>query len=391
MAGSGNTDKRPANLVEYRKKRKKKHLLLKLAALILILIVILIIALNFSNIIEPLQGLTSRIDSKTSDDVGFPIKLPGSASYSFDAFGDNFILLTDTYLYTFGMDGGQNYAVRHGYTNPVQCTNSKRILIYDKDYNNFSLYSKTSVIYSKTSDEKIVAASLGDNGSTAIITSSDRYSNIIYIYDEKGEWAYTRKFVDENVMNVQFSSDERYIYVDTIGVDNGEIYSAVYKFDTRTEDEALWKYKMSKSGIPFAMNVSDGKVKIIYDCFIISLNETDGSLVGEKDFLGEVECFDFSDEITVMVYTDLSTNKQIMIALDPDMNTVFSKTVNLNIKRAVIDDDKIYVIESGVLRGYDFEGEAAVEKTLNDEYVSFIKIGDSVLLLGYSSVDLKKL
>ncbi len=211
MAENKSVGAKTSDLTAYRKKRKQKQFYKKLVIASAALIVIVVIAANFSSIIEPLRGIASRIETKTSEDVGFPIKLPGSASYSFDSFGDNFLLLTDTYLYIFGIDGGQNYALRHGYSNPNRCSNTKRILLYDKDYGNFSLYSRSSVIYSADVEEKIVFASLSSNETAAIVTNSDRYSNIIYIYDGNGEWKYTRKFLDENVMNVEFSGDERYI------------------------------------------------------------------------------------------------------------------------------------------------------------------------------------
>lgn len=391
MTAGNERKNQPADLVEYRKKRKQKRMLTKLIIVLLIFTVILIIAANFTTIIEPLRGLVSRIDTKTSDDVGFPIKLPGSASYSFDSFGDSFLLLTDTYLYTFGMNGGQNYALRHGYSNPTQCSNSKRILLYDKDYNAFSLYSKTSLIYSGSVEEKIVLASLGNNDTAAIVTNSDRYSNIIYIYNGRGEWRYTRKFIDENVMNVMFSSEERYIYVSTIGAQNGEIYSAVYKYDITNESDAIWSYRLNNFSIPMDMYVKGGRVNIVYDNYAVSLSETDGAVIGERAFSGTVLCCDFADSLGAVVYTDSSTNKKTLAILDNEMKLVSFKSVNPNINRIIADGGNVYLVESGMLYGYNLQAEAIVEKQLFDDYVSFIKIGSSVLLLGYNSVDIENI
>ena len=391
MAASNERSNQPADLVEYRKKRKQKRMLTKLIIVLLIFTVVIIIAANFTSIIEPFRGFASRIDTKTSDDVGFPIKLPGSASYSFDSFGDSFLLLTDTYLYTFGMNGGQNYALRHGYSNPTQCSNSKRILLYDKDYNSFSLYSKTSLIYSGSVEEKIVFASLGNNDTAAIVTNSDRYSNIIYIYNGNGEWRYTRKLIDENVMNVKFSSEERYIYVSTIGVENGEIYSAIYKYDITNESDAIWSYKLKNSSIPMDMYVKGGRVHTIYDNYAVSLSETDGAVIGERTISGTVLCCDFSDSIDTVVYNDSSTNRKVLAILDNEMTIISTKVVNPNINRIIAEGNKVFIVESGTLYGYDSQSDAIVEKPLSDDYVSFIKIGNSVLLLGYNSVDIENI
>lgn len=387
-----NNSKQPANLVEYREKRKQKRLIIKLIIIGLVFAAVIIVAINFSAIIEPFKGIASRIETKTSDDVGFPIKLPGSASYSFDSFGNNFLLLTDTYLYTFGMNGGQNYALRHGYSNPTQCSNSKRILLYDKDYNDFSLYSDTSLIYSLKTDDKIVFASLSSNDDAAIITNSDRYSNIIYIYNGKGEWRYTRKFVDENIMNVCFSAEERYIYVSTINVENGEIFSSIYKYDTTSEEEeAVWTYKLTSSYIPVEMYVKSGRVYVIYDNYVLALNEADGSKVGELPLSGTVQCCDFSGSNNSLVYLDSSTNRKVLMILDNELTFISSKVVNPNINRIIADGNDVYLVESGIVYGYDSAAETIVEKQLNDDYVSFVKIGNSILLLGYNSVDIEEL
>lgn len=391
MAENEKSGSKASDLMAYKKKRKQKTLIIKLIAVLAVFVLVIVIAANFSAIVEPLRGIASKIETKTSDEVGFPIKLSGSASYSFDSFGENFSLLTDTYLYTYNMDGGQNFALRHGYSNPVQCTNSKRVFLYDKDYYSFSLFNKSKQLYGQKLEDKIVFASLGGNDTAAVVTNSDRYSNIIYVYDGQGEWKYTRKYIDENVMNVQFSSDERYIYVCVMGVENGEIYTAVHKYDTTSETEAIWSYKLQRPSIPIKMYVKNGRVCLLYNDCGISLSEPDGSVIGQKEFLGTVQCCDFGGDNLGLIYLDSSSNKNILNILNSEMTVISSKTVSPNINRIISDGSRIYIVESGELCGYDVNGEKAVEKQLSDEYSSFIKIGNSVLLLSYNSVDIEEL
>lgn len=391
MADNDRSGSKVTDLVDYRKKRKRKKAVTKLIIVLAIFILALVIAANFSAIIEPLQGIASKIDTKTSYEVGFPIKLTGSASYSFDCFGDNFSLLTDTYLYTYGMNGGQNYAVRHNCSKPVQCTNSSRILLYDKDYSSFALYNKTRLVYSNTVEEKIVFASLGNKDSAAVVTNSDKFSNIIYIYNGNGEWRYTRKFLDENIMSVKFSSDERYIYVAAIGAENGEMYTVIYKYDVTNESDAVWSYKHIGASIPVKMYVKKGNVCILYDNLAVSLKESSGELVGEKEFSGTVLCCDGSDSVIGVVYLDSSSNKKLLTAFDYDMNVLSAKTVSTNINEVIADGGTLYIVQSGMLTGYNTDMEAVVEKPLSDDYISFVKIGKSVLFLGYNTVDIENL
>lgn len=391
MAENENKGSKVSDLMAYKKKRKQKSLIIKLIAVLAIFIFVIVIAANFSAIVEPLRGIASKIETKTSDEVGYPIKLSGSASYYFDSFGENFSLLTDTYLYTYNIDGGQNFAFRHGYSNPIQCTNSKRVLLYDKDYYSFSLFNKTRQLYSETLEDKIVFSSLGGDDSAAVVTNSDRYSNIIYVYDGQGQWRYTRKYIDENVMNVQFSADERYIYVCVMGVENGEIYTSISKYDITSETDAIWSYKLQRSSLPVKMYVKNGRVCVLYNDYGISLSEPDGSLIGQKEFLGTVQCCDYGGTNLGLIYLDSSNNKKILTVLNSEMTVLCTKTVSPNINRIISDGGRIYVVESGVLCGYDSNGEKAAEKQLSEEYSSFIKIGNAVLLLSYNSVDLEEI
>ena len=387
MSEDNNSVNKTADLEEYRKKVKQRKLLVKLIIVLALLLGFFILVLNLSDILDSLKGIASKIDTKTSNDVGYPIKLSGSASYAFEDFGENFSLLSDTYLYTYNLDGGQNYALKHSYSKPVHCANSKRILLYDKDYNDFSLYSKTRLIYKGSVEEKIVFGTISNKETVAIVTNSDKYSNNVYIYNGNGEWKYTRKFLNENVMNVGFSSDDRYIYVVTLGAENGDIYSTVYKYDTTNESEAVWSYKLTRASIPLKVMVKKNRVCVIYDNYALSLNEADGSLQGEKEFQGTVTCFDNSDSVIGLIYYDSSSNKDVLMSFDYDMNNIASIVVDLSVNKLITDGSTMYIIQSGKITGYNSEMKVTAEKQVTDDCVSFVKIGSSFLLLGSNSIE----
>ena len=73
------------------------------------------------------------------------------------------------------------------------------------------------------------------------------------------------------------------------------------------------------------------------------------------------------------------------------MNSLCAKAVSPNINRIIADGDNMYIVESGMVHGFDSKAEIIAEKTLKEDYVSFVKIGNSVLLLGYDSVDIEEL
>lgn len=381
----------PNDIIAYRKKKKRKNNILKLLAVGLVLIGVALIWTNAETIFEPLRGIASKIETKTSDEVGFPVSLPGSATYSFAPFGDNFLLLTDTYLYTYTTGGSQIYALKHGYTNAIQKANSKRILIYDKGSYDFALYNKTSQIYSKTIEDKIVYGALSNNDWCAIVTNSSKYSNLIQVYDGNGNWKYTRKFVDENVMQVAFTDNERSIVVTTIGVQNGDIVCNVYEFDLDGSETETWKYSLVSNSIPCALEADGSVITVLCDNICFSLNEADGALKGSYSFSGKLIYPALQGDYTAILLNNISTSSTVLLTLDENMSILGSSAVAVNTVQVAADAGGVYALEGAYAVSYDQNLNETGRAELNEEYSAFIKIENNVYLLGYDKVDTERL
>lgn len=385
------TTAKSVNLTEYRKKKRNTKRTIKLVIIGVVLVVFAYVWANADKIFEPLRGIASKIETKTSSDVGFPISLPGSAGYSFQSFGNNFSLLTDTYLYAYETSGAQIYALRHGYGNPVQVTSSRRILLYDKSAYSFGLYNKTSQIYEKTLDEKIVYGALGENDMAAIVTGSSRYSNILYVYDSGGNWKYTRKFADENVFSTAFPENGDYIYVATLGVDSGEIVTTFYKLSLKSEDGYEWKYSVKTNSLPCGMYAGSNELITVCDNRVIALDSSDGSLIGEFSYNGTLRDFVISGTNTAIYYNDVSTNKNMLVSLNEKMEALASIQLTSNAQQLLLDRD-IYVLDGTSVKRFDAQTlEITQTVQMSSDYSAFVKIDNELFLLGYDVVDCERI
>ncbi len=390
--GKKETTAKKANLTQLRKNAKTRKNLLRLLVVLIFVCIFAAIWLNAGTIFEPLRGIASKIETRTSTAVGFPVSLPGSAGYSFEEFGENFSLLTDTYLYTYKTTGEQIYALRHGYSNPAQVTTDRRILLYDKAAYSFALYNKTSLIYEKTVEDKILFGTLSGNDMAAIVTNSPRYSNILYVYDSGGNWKYTKKFADENVINVAFSDDNEHIIVSTISVDSGEIVTNLYKYSTRSDDSHKWKYSFRSNSLPCGLYADFYKVICICDNTAVMLNCTNGELIGEYSFGGNLRDFEITPDFTAIYYNDASTNRNTIVSLDGSMEPVAVVNAGANAQQILLDNDTVYVLDGmqvKILKGTLLEADAPL--TLSEDYSDFIKIADSIYLLGYDTVNTERI
>lgn len=386
------TTAKSVNLTEYRKKKKQTKRVVRLLIAGIIIAAFAYVWVNADTIFEPLRGIASKIETKTSTEVGFPISLPGSAGYSFRRFGNNFSLLTDTYLYTYETNGAQIYALRHGYSNPVQVTGNRRILLYDKAAYSFGLYNKTSLIYEKTLEDKILYGVLGENDMVGIVTGSSRYSNILYVYDSGGNWKYTRKFADENITCAAFPGNSDSVIVATISVDSGEIVTNFYKFSLKSSEDWEWKYSFRGNSLPCGLYADSDKVIAVCDNRVLALNASDGGFIGEYLYNGTLRDFMISENYTAIYYNDMSSNRNMLVSLDGAAQSISAVQLSSNAQQLLLDGDTLYVLDGTSMKLFDIQTLGISDTVqMKSDYSSFVKIDSELFLLGYDVVDCERI
>lgn len=371
----------------YRKKKKKAKRIRTLIILLVIIAALIPVWIYRDTIFEPLRGIASRIQTTTTESAGYPISLTGRSDYTFCSMNDSFALLSDTYLYSYNENGGQNFALQHGYVHPMAVSNSKRVMIYDKGGHDFSLFNKTSEIYKGSiEDEVIVSVFLSNSEHTAVVTSGGRYSNVIYVYDGSGKWLYTQRFIDDNVMQVAFSDDNRYIYVTRVTSDNGDIVTKLSKYDISGDGTELWSQTISDC-VSLALSINSDILTVTGDSEILTYNSDSGELIGNYSYQGTIENFDTSTSQKVFVIDDYTDDGKKLILLNEKCEITASVAVTADVKRIRVGDNTITVMTESDMIQYDYSLESVKKTLLTDSYSDFIKVGGSILLMGYDSLD----
>lgn len=371
----------------YRKKKKKAKLIRNLVILLVIVAAAVPVWIYRDTIFEPLRGIASRIQTTTDETAGYPISLTGRSDYSFCAMNDSFALLSDTYLYSYNENGGQNFALQHGYVHPMAVSNSKRVVIYDKGGHDFSLFNRTSEIYKgNIEDEVIVSVFLSSSEHTAVVTSGGRYSNVIYVYDGSGKWLYTQRFIDDNVMQVAFSDDNRYLYVTRVTSDNGDIVTKLSKYDISGDGTELWSQTVSDC-VSLSLGLSGNVITVTGDSMAATYNADSGELIGNYSYPGTVEDFDTSSSLKVFVFDDYTDDGKKIVLLSDKCEMTASVAVPADVKQIKVSGNNIFVMTESDITRYDSTLEQVKKTLLADSYSDFITVGGSILLMGYDAVD----
>jgi len=377
----------PNDIVAYRRREKRAAALPKLIIACAVIAVLVLVALNASKIVAPLEGIADNFEVTKRGPAGYPVKLPGSAGYRFYPYDDGFVLLTDTYLYAYAGDGAQIYAAQHGYANPHAIAGNKRVLAYDRNNRSFALYGKKGEAFRNSTEEKIVYATVGEEDSSAVVLKGTGYSNILEVYDGKGQWRYRRRFVDENIAQAAFVNSDTEIVVATIGFDSGDGTAKVYKFTTESEDDLVWEFALPENSLPLALYADPENAVVLCDKQVFVLNAADGSQKGSYGFVGDVADYAFSAQTRALVIDDFAEGAVMLVTLDDSANVIARIAVTATPEQIGVYDGEIVVLDATGITSYLPDLTQTDYIPLGDEYSGFIKINGEFLLLGYEKIE----
>lgn len=377
------------DIEKYKKKQRFKKLIKLLLTVLIISVGVAVIYINREVIFEPLRGIFSKVSTTTDDEAGFPVNMPSSKDYRIDRLSDGFALLTDTYLCSYDSEGTQSFAVQHGYINPLCSFGEKSILIYDKGGVDFALYSKTSEIYKKsTENEIIVTASIGRGGYTAVVTSGGQYPNAVYVYDGSGNKKYTLRYIDEKVMQALVSPDNRYMYVTLVKSVNGDIRTEVIKHEINGEE--IWSTDISDS-LSFGISATDEAVMVITDEKICHIDSESGSVSSTYEYKGVLKDYDISTMQESIFLFDNSDKNETAVIMDEKGTVIATRVYDEKLKDVEIVGDEILILTENEIARYDADMNELSSEATEKGYVKIIRLDDGILFMGGNSIDFKNI
>lgn len=367
------------NINKFRKKRARQKLIFRLAVLLLIVLTVLLIAINWSSIIAPFKDAALDVG-----EGGFPVELPGSAGYKLDELGENFYLLTDTYIYTYNSEGAQITDEQHGFQNPVSQANDKRVVVYDKNGKGFKLYSRTGEIYSNEVEDTIVFASIGNDERSAVVTTSTRYSNYLYVFNGEGKQIFRWASPDYKIMQTEFSKDDKSIFVTALGAKGGDLQLYLIRFDLDNAESHIWQTYIG-SDISYSLECID------YELFVVTSNSchrvsaANGEILASGTIGKGITDIPQQEKVFSVVFNDSGSNSDILAVYNEALET--SGTIYIdNLTRVCEDNGSFYVLSGSQLDSYNGALQLVNTYELDDVYSDMIVMNGYAYLLGYNVV-----
>ena len=364
---------------KYRQKKKRKSFLLKTGIFLLLILAGVLVYINRETLFAPFKDMLLR-----SDGGGFPVTLPGSTHYDLGEMGENFYLLTDTYIYTYNGEGARIAGIQHGFQNPAAVSNSKRALVYDKNGTSFKLFSRTEEIFKNTVDNSIVFAQIGNNERTAVVTTSTRYSNYLIVYNAEGKQIFRWASPDEKIMDVCFGSGDTSVYASVIGEKNGELRGSIVKFDLAGSETEAWRGSIGDN-ITYSLELCTDGVYAVTASGAFLFDEQTGEIIANNAYTRQVYGIPKSDGARVVLFRDTGSNNETAVAYNSRLEPAYSASLD-GVTAFDVDGGQLYVLDGAELRVYNFALEGIKIYELDDEYSNLKIINGCAYLLGYNTV-----
>ncbi len=363
----------------FRRMRARKKFVFRIVVLVLIVLIVLLIVINWGKIIEPMKDVALDVG-----EGGFPVELPGSAGYVLDELGDSFYLLTDTYIYTYNSDGALITDIQHGFQNPVAASNDKRIVVYDKNGKEMNFYSRTELVYSNTMEDSIVFAEIGNNERCAVITTSTRYSNYLYVFNAEGRQIFRWASPDYKIMQVSFSDDDESLYVTALGSKGGDLSLYLYRFDLDNAESEIWR-TYAGSDISYELECCSDGLFVATGSGCGLYNTETGEQLAAGSFARGISDIPKWDKIRTVVFNDSGSSGDVLAVYKND----FAAPAELYIEKLTSvceDNGTCYVLSGSTLSSYNERLQPLKTYELDDVYSDVVVIGGYAYLLGYNEV-----
>lgn len=373
------------NINKYREKKKRRKNKFRFAVFALIVLVIILIIANWRTVFAPFKDIWLK-----RGDGGFPVSLPGSTQYYLGEMGDNFYLLTDTYLYTYDKDGAELAGIQHKFQNPAGVSNSKRVLVYDKNGTSFKMYSRTDEVFSNNLDDVIVFGQIGNDERCAVVTTSTRYSNYLCVFNGSGKQIFRWASPDEKIMGVCFGQGDKCVYVSVVGEKNGELLGSIVKFDLSVSESEIWRTPVGER-ITYSLKLYEGGVYAVTSSGALLIDEQSGEIKASNSFSGSIYDIPDPDGMRAVIFRDSTTNKETAVVYDETLQPTNSTTPDNDISACDISGGRLYLLISNYLTVYDASLKEIGKYELDDEYSNVKIINGYAYLLGYNTVQRVKL
>lgn len=338
----------------------------------------------FDGILERAQfGSNVHIEGEIAHG-NYPIDISKKTKTDIGSMSKCWTLFADTTFYVYSDSGDIVYSVQASYSNPIINETAKRTLIYDLGGYNFMVLSNSKQVYSKQLTDQILLGVVGSDGTVAIVTSNDKYTSYLTVYDKNGSEIF--HWADSNMITaVDINEKCTGCIVSSSYARGGEYKSVISAIDFSSTELAMKSSPID--ALTFGLEYcQDDQFWIIADNALYRMS-FDGTVGFKYDYKYDLVSYSANDKIAALVFESVGNEHTAVSLMGYNSDEVCEIIREEKINYILADGSTIYMNTDSALEALNRNGESLLNMELDGVYRQFSVSGNNIYLLGYKYIN----
>ncbi len=320
---------------------------------------------------------------KTGD--GWPLEGEFSSVSQVRTTDNALCVLEKDVLYVYSPTAFEVQSYTHAMQNPIIDTSGSRIVIYNPKQTSFKVLHSDEVIFNTDVGEKITHIAIAEDNTIAVTSESESYKGQVVVYNYSMEEQFVWNCSKGYPVYSAISNGGEYIAVTVLNSVQGTIVSDIYIINA---DEYIEEFVISHTEYPLNIDITNTNNAIITYTNHISVWDIDKKEeiytynIDNKDILFQ----EFKNPYTIAVFGSFETDSQTQLVV---LNEMLEPIIDINfseeIKDAVIENQRLYILGSNEVYEYNLQGEL-LNKTLANSNQKFLSDYQGGIIISSDSI-----
>lgn len=374
-----------------RRRRKNKRIAKNMLLIFSIIVVALLIYVTRSTWLSYFDGILERAQLGSSAHIegeiaegNYPIDISKKTKTDIGSMSKCWTLFADTTFYVYSPSGDLNYSVQASYSNPIISETQKRTLIYDLGGYNFMVLSGSKQIYTKQLTDQILLGAVGSDGTVAIVTSNDKYTSYLTIYDKNGSEIF--RWADSNMITAVDINEKCTGCIVSSSYARGGTYKSVISEINFSSTELVMK-SSPIDALTFGLEYcQDDQFWIVADNALYRMS-FDGTVNFVYEYKYDLVSYSANDKIAALVFESIGNEHTAISLLGYNSDEVCEITREENINYIITDGSTVYMNTDTTFEALNRNGESLMNMELDGVYRQFSVSDSNIYLLGYKYIN----
>lgn len=360
------------NVIKKANESKVNVAVLRVLAILLVSALFTVGFVNRDNLApENVVGFIQDNFVKVGKGKGYPTNIKGTkvSAKNFKLFNGDASFVSDTSFVCLNSSAKEEVCRQHSFSNPIYKVAGSRALIFDLYARGYEIDRKGCNIKRSNMENSILAGAIAENGTFGFVTQSKNFLGELSVFSSNAKDIYYKfYFADHYISSMAFSMNGKSIAAVGISAQDGEMISALYVFDCKSE-HPKFKINYENSMLMYVEYLANGNIVVLGDNLVSFVNSKTGKRIDFKYDNKTVTAFDINKNSGAAISLSLSESgdESEIILFNKKGNVCNRINTTVNIKAISLDKRRLAVLSTNEALLYNSSGNLLRQVEVEDD------------------------